>query len=527
MDVLMFNPAPRRGWQAQRRVELPLSLLAPATPLDRQGYRVKIIDQYADPNWKDAFRDSLKQKPICFGVTCMTGPQIRRALEVSRLFKERHPDVPVVWGGIHASLLPEQTLANPYVDIVVVGEGESTFEELVKALAAGGPLSRVQGICYKEGDEALGAVGKAGTDGSLGLRVLGTRQKKEPFTSGNSGNHAVHWTGERPFVNLDEQPPLSYHLVDMGLYRRHLFGGAHFSINTSRGCVFRCKFCWDPVLHKRRWRAMKPETVLGHLTAIVRDYGIQGFNFTDDHFFIDMKRAYAIMEGIVRSGLKITIGKLQVRADTICRMDDDFLKLIVRAGVKRFTIGVESGSQRLLDLIQKDVKLEQVAEASRKLIPYPIVPLYLFMMGLPTETPEDLAATIRLAERLVKENPRACKTCNIYTPYPGTALYDLAVQLGLREPRRLEEWAAFNFRKVADHSPWISAEMRRLVARLDFPLMFLGNHFIMPYKRTNPLVVPLARLYRPVARYRIKKLETRFPIETHLVKAMGLFARQD
>jgi len=528
MDVLMFNPAPRSGWQAQRRVEVPLSLLAPATPLDRQGYRIRIIDQYADPDWRSEFLKALDQKPICFAVTCMTGPQINRALEVSKAFKERHPDVPIVWGGIHASLLPEQTLANPYVDIVVVGEGEATFEELVKALAAKAPLGGVRGICYKEDGTAVETIGSAHADGSLGLRVLGTRERNAPARTDSNGKPGVNWTGERPFVVLDEQPPLSYHLVDMALYRRRLFGADHFSINTSRGCVFRCSFCWDPVLHKRKWRAMSPGTVIDHLQSIVRDYGIQGFNFTDDHFFIDMDRAYQIMEGIVRADLKITISKLHTRVESVCRMDDDFLKLMVRAGVKRFTLGIESGSQRILDLIKKDMKLDRVMEASRKLVPHPIVPVYLFMMGLPTETPDDLAATLRLAERLVEENPRACKSCNIYTPYPGTELYELALEMGLEEPRRLEDWAAFNYRKVADHTPWIPAETRRLVTGLDFPLMFIGKgHFVTPYKKTNPLVVGLAKLYHPIAKYRVRNLDTRFPIETHLVKALGLFARQD
>lgn len=170
MDIVLFNPAPRSGKQVQRRVELPLSLLCPATPLDRQGYRIKIIDEFANPNWKRELLEALAQKPICFGVTCMTGPQILHALTASKLVRNLYPGVPIIWGGIHASLLPEQTLANPYVDVVVVGEGEETFPELVKALESGTSLSNVCGLSYKE-------------------------------------NGKVHHTGNRLFVNLEEQPP--------------------------------------------------------------------------------------------------------------------------------------------------------------------------------------------------------------------------------------------------------------------------------------------------------------------------------
>ncbi|HWP93205.1 MAG TPA: cobalamin-dependent protein, partial [Thermodesulfobacteriota bacterium] len=199
MDVLLFNPAPRSGWQAQRRVEVPLSLLCTATPLARQGYRIKIIDQFANPNWKREFTDALKEKPICFGVTCMTGPQILRALEACEQFRERHPDVPIVWGGIHASLLPQQTLENPYVDIVVVGEGEETFKELVKALESGAPLNLVKGICFKEyknGNNGKSEESQTLTHNqSSDLRVLGTHEKNEPVTINSRGGYKVRWTG--------------------------------------------------------------------------------------------------------------------------------------------------------------------------------------------------------------------------------------------------------------------------------------------------------------------------------------------
>ncbi len=490
-DIVLFNPAPRSGKQVQRRVELPLSLLCPATPLDLEGYRIKIIDEFANPNWKRELQESLAQKPICFGVTCMTGPQILHALAACRFVRTRYPDVPIIWGGIHPSLLPEQTLQNPYVDIVVVGEGEETFPELVKALETNQPLSNVLGIYYKE-------------------------------------HSKVYHTGDRPFIKLDEQPPLSYHLINMDHYRRRLFGIDHVSFNSSRGCTFRCNFCWDPIMHKRKWRAMAPETVLDQIKRIIFDYNIRGFLFTDDHFFIDLDRSYQILEGMIRANLNVSISKLQIRADTICRLDKEFLQLMIRAGVKRFSIGVESGSQRILNLMNKDCSIEEVIEANYKLLPYPIVPVYLFMMGLPTETPEEFAQSVRLAIRLTDENPRAVKTFNIYTPYPGTGLYQLCIQLGLKEPQRLEDWARFNFRNIPEESKWISPELKRMIEGMDFPLMFLGKgHFVTPYKKTNPLVVALSRLYYPIARYRVKNLNVRIPIETKLVKGLRLFGRQD
>jgi len=485
---LLFNPAPRRGWQPHRRVELPLNLLFPATALLREGYRVRIVDQYGDPGWEEKFEEALRENPICFGVSSMTGPQIIRALSACKRFRGEHPGVPIVWGGIHASILPEQTLENHYVDIVVIGEGEATLPELVRTIESGGSLADVQGIAYTENGEY---------------------RRNE----------------DRPFIDLDQHPPLAYDLIDIDLYRRKIFGSDHVSFNSSRGCLNRCKFCYDSVVHKRKWRAMQPDTIIDRMERIVRDHGIHGFNFTDDNMFVNMNHAYCLFERIARSDLGLRIGKLHIRADTIARMDKDFLELLIKAGVERLTIGVESGNQRILDLIDKGLTPEKVLESSKKLTGYPVTPVYLFMMGLPTETPDELRDSVELARRLLRENPRASKSFNIYTPYPGTQLYSLAKEMGLREPVRLEDWSPLNYRHVDRESPWISKETKRLVEALDFPLMFMGKgHF---YKKTNPVVKGLARLYHPVAEYRTSRMDPRFPIETRIVKGLGLFGRED
>ena len=113
MKIVLFNPAPRSGWQAQRRVELPLGVLCVATGLVRKGYNVRIVDGFASSNWRKELLDAIREKPLCFGVTSMTGPQIPHALQACKLVRNLHPDVPIIWGGIHATLLPEQTLQNP------------------------------------------------------------------------------------------------------------------------------------------------------------------------------------------------------------------------------------------------------------------------------------------------------------------------------------------------------------------------------------------------------------------------------
>jgi len=488
MKVVLFNPSPRQGFQAHRRVELPLNLLHPATPLVHAGFQVKIVDQFADPDWERKFEEALREKPVCFGVSCMTGPQIIRALAACKAVKERYPDVPTVWGGIHPTILPEQTLKHPLVDIVVIGEGEATLLELVKALANVNSLQGIAGIGYRE-------------------------------------NGSIRLNEARPFVDMNAQPPLAYDLVDINLYRRKIFKSDHVSFCSSRGCPFRCGFCYDNVVHKRKWRAMQPERVVEELKRLMRDYGIHGFNFTDDNLFTNLDHAHRLMALIARADMKIRIGKLHIRIDSIRKMDNEFLDLLARVGVERLTTGVESGKQRVLDLIEKNLNVEHVLEVSRRLVGRPFLPVYLFMMGLPTETPDELAQSIRLAEQLLDENPKAAKSFNVYTPYPGTSLYQLAVKMGLKEPQRLEDWSPLNYRHVPKDAPWIVPETKKLIAGLDFPLMFLGTNF--QYKKVHPLVNGLGKLYLPVAQYRVRNMDARFPIETKLVRALGLFGRED
>ena len=279
-------------------------------------------------------------------------------------------------------------------------------------------------------------------------------------------------------------------------------------------------------MHQRRYRAMEPATVMAHLERMVRDYGLRKFLFTDDNFFLDMRRAQGILDAIARSGFGIALGKLQARADAVCKMDREFLGLLVRAGVRRLTIGVESGSPRILKMISKDETVETMLEANRRLAEFPIVPLFFFMMGFPTETREELGQSISLALRLLRENPNADVSFNVYTPYPGTQLYREAVEHGLPESQSLEQWALVNFRKPPPEGAHVPPETLAMIAGLDFPLMFLGTRFSPhAYRSINKFARIGGRLYHPIAMYRLKHLEPRFPIETKLARALGVFAR--
>lgn len=489
-SVILVHPSTSTRWSAQPWCDLPLELISVGSPLVRAGYRVHVIDQRVQPDWRERLSSALAEKPVCVGVTSTTGPQLRQALEVSRLVK-RHGDVPVVWGGIHATLLPEQTLAKAEIDFVVEGEGERTFAELVAALESGSDVQGIAGVWCKHGGRVL---------------------------------HGA----PRPFIDLNEEPLLQYDLVDVPNYTSTVFGVKRLSFSTSRGCSFPCAFCYSTVVHRRHWRALRADIAVEQMKEFSRRYGVRGLVLTDPNFFLDLDRARSILEGVVRGNLGLVFTRLHIRFDTLRRLGDEDIDLLDRAGCRCLSIGVESGSARIRELLHKPIDERELHETNRRLSRSMIMPLYLFMAGFPTETIEELEATVRLFMKLVSDNPRAAKSLNTYAPFPRTELYDLAVAEGLRPPQRMEDWFTFSYRNLGSGGSWLSDRVRKAVEMLDFCSFFVGERtLVSPYKQTSALVTAAARIYAPIARARVKNLFYHLPLEVRAAKKLGFYGNTD
>ena len=235
-----------------------MSLLSVAAPLVKNGFSVKIIDQRADDNWKETLLKELKEKPLFLGVSSKTGKQIMNALEASKIAKE-NSSVPVVWGGVHPSLLPEETLRSENVDFVIIGEGEFPALKLAEAIKNNQSPENIEGLGYKK-------YGK------------------------------VFYNPQKTFVNLDELPDIPYHLVNINDYIDNFSfasgkPGRNIAFYTSRGCPHRCGFCYNKEFNKRKWRGESAEKLVGRMKKMISDYGINAFEIEDDEFFVDMNRA--------------------------------------------------------------------------------------------------------------------------------------------------------------------------------------------------------------------------------------------
>jgi len=442
----------------------PLSLLA-AVRLAGRDHEVRIVDQRLPRDWRLELREALARRPLFVGLTSVTGSQLNHALAAARLAKKLAPSTPVVWGGIHATLFPEQVLAEPTVDIVVRGEGEQSLAELAEALAAQRGPEGIAGLSYRDGENVT----------------------HEP---------------ERPFVDLAAMPDVDLDLPPGG---DHFFieGRAATYVETSRGCPMGCAYCYNAVFHHRRWRGEAADVVLERWRRLRRDRPhLAHLSIVDDNFFGKKARAIELAEGLVREGAPF---RYQVQGAEVAMLDgftDDELDLLARSGCVRLDMGVESGSERLLKEVNKQLRPEQVLRLNRRLARRGITAWYNFLGGMPGETKDDLAAGFDLMLRLLAENPRALVSpFYLYAPYPGTVLFERSRTLGYQPPARLDGWAGLHDGRLA--VPWIDAAHRRMLSGAYFASIFVDRK--LQVYDTKPWYCLAARLYRPVARWRLAR----------------------
>ena len=200
----------------------------------------------------------------------------------------------------------------------------------------------------------------------------------------------------------------------------------------------------------------------------VKRFNLDSIWIRDDNFFVDMKRATDICNILLKEKVDIKWYSSGTRADAIMKMTHEEITTIKRAGSEVFKIGAESGSPRILQLISKQATVEDTLNANKKSMKYDIIPAFSFIGGFPTETYDELLQTIDCMIKLKKDNPAAqIESMCIYTPYPGTSLYPLALEHGLKPPQKLEEWSTWGFHDFnEERNPWLNSNERRRLGNI-------------------------------------------------------------
>lgn len=268
---------------------------------------------------------------------------------------------------------------NPYIDYVIMGEPELTFKEILEGI----PNEEILGICYKENFQSV-------------------RNENRPFNE-----------------NLDILPFPARHLVDNSIYKRPDNGKIQAVIKVSRGCPYHCFFCLATPVSGEKLRVRSAENIIAEIKECVEKYNITNFLFWSDIFNLDRNWTINLCEKIIQSRLKITWSS-NTRANT---MDDELANIMYKAGCRLVSIGVESGSQEILNNIGKKITLDEVRKTVKILKKNKIKIYNYFVIGLPWETEKTVEETIKFAIELDSN------FISFYTavPLPGTRFFAYAM----------------------------------------------------------------------------------------------------
>lgn len=447
---------------------MPIALLAIGSALERSRYEVVVVDGRTE---RDPVARMLAEtdNALCVGISVLTGTPIRDALNVTRAVRASRPACRIIWGGWHPSLFPIDTLRESGADAVVIGQGEDAFAEIVERLAAGERLRDVAGSAVREGDDPERA----------GLNPPRPTRDINVFPAHDYG--LIHL--ERYFA-LKQQRQLDY--------------------ITSQGCRFRCTFCADPTVYGRAWFGLEPARIGDELAHLFKKYAFADVGFQDETFFTHSGRVAAIAEEILRRDLSFS-WMATMRADQGARLDEMVLAACRHAGLRRVMVGIESGSQEMLDWMKKDIKLEQVLVTAEKCRRHGIGVLFNLIVGFPDEPAASIDTTLDLAKRLRALGPDFQVALFQYRPYPGTPITDGLARRGITLPRGLDEWAGIEERPGA--SPWMDRRKAVLIDRFGF-------YQRIGWARPSALRAPLQAL----ARWRCRGDRYAFPIEKAVVE---------
>ncbi|MBN1823315.1 MAG: radical SAM protein [Endomicrobiales bacterium] len=416
IDVLFIDPpwiieSDRNFWKQIGSCLPSLGMAYVAGYLEGKGFSCRIIDSTAE-KYSIADLEAILRKaefrPKYLGLTATT-PLIENALRIAEIAKRIFPNVKVVMGGVHPTVMPEEVLSSKNVDMVVRGEGEETMAEIV----SGADPGKIAGISYRDGAQ---------------------KTRHNP---------------DRPLIgDLDKIPPPAYHLLPMKKYYPAI--GSYkrlpaMSIFATRGCPGRCTFCYRTFFGKTRKRSAR--NIMEEVELLRNRYGVREIAFYDDAFTVFRKTVMEFCDLLNEKKLDVSWSCF-TRADLI---DEELLKRMKSAGCHLVLFGVESADEEILESINKKIDLEKVKKAVKEARKAGIETRASFMLGNPGETEETIKKTINFAFRLDPDQVHF----NITTAYPGTELYEWAKTKGYLSACR---WSCYTMSESNINLPTVSRE---------------------------------------------------------------------
>jgi|GEM_PF-2626257 len=383
--VLLIQPHQDRDLKKElAEPPTPLSLVYVGTAI-KDKHPVKIYDRNLVFDDGDFLKEVKKFNPDIIAITGMTSKMLLDVLYLSKLIKKEFPKKIVVVGGIHATIEPDSLLREKGIDFIIRGEGEEAFLEFCDN--------------YDKNPKKL-----------KDLKNI----NKNPL---------------RPFLNMNDLKFPDYSLIDLKKYKK-------IQVSLSRGCAHNCQFCYSCKMWGKEGRPFvrtySTEKAKEFFKKIIEEYGIKTFEIVDDNFVEIKSRAIELCKFLEKYRVNFFCFG---RSDSL---NDEIMPALKKAGCHTIFIGAESGSQRILDFLNKRTTVEQNANAIRLCKKYGITSDAAFMIGITTETKEDLEMT----KQFIKKYKPDVSNVNIFNPFPGTETFDYCIRNKLIEkPQTLDEWA--------------------------------------------------------------------------------------
>jgi len=417
VKILLLNPPFLAPKEAGLGISFPLGLAYLGTAVKKAGFDVVALDAAAERPAREIKNDLLlfgldekelqeriaEIKPEAVGIGCFFSSRFPAVIEAARVVKKIDENIITVTGGIHTSLMPVKVCSNPEIDFAVIGEGERTFVEFLKAVSEGGGFENIDGLAYKT-------------------------------------NRGIKLNPRKSYVeDLDGLGFPAWELFDMEKYlgigegRWDLGGGRYAPVVTSRSCPYRCTFCSIHHVMGPKYRTHSPEYVVDMIDTLAKKYNVDEISFEDDNLTYDKDRFTSICRGIIDRGINIkwnTPNGVHVGS-----LDRDSIEWAKRSGCDSLNLAVESGDDFIRNkVIKKGLSSESIYRAARACRDMGIKTNAYFVIGMPGETEESINKSRKLLSDLKFNNV----SIFVATPMPGTRLYDECIAKGYLDKNSYE-----------------------------------------------------------------------------------------
>lgn len=443
---------------------------------------------------------------VFIGFSVMT-IQVKWAYLVSSGIKKARPDVKIVWGGVHPTLFPEQTVLDNAVDVCVVNECASTIVQITNAIAKNTNLSEIPGLCYRENGSAHRSLPNQIADDFTNI----------PHIDFSIMNHKLYSRNNNIAIDSSFSEEYKTDIV--------------YPLNASIGCNFRCNFCINVILG-RKYKMLSAEEIVERIQYLQSEYGANFIHMVDENFFGNKQRIYRFVELLRANNIKIK-WRPQLRADYFHEnyINGSFIKELEQSGMTMAVMGVESASQRTLDMLDKRLKVESIIKAVETLSKTRIIPRLSFMVGMPGETEDEIQKTYQFVVMLKEKYPSCQPLVTPFRLFPGSKLYEIAVsEYGYKSPESLLEWVEMDDKEYSEtvgyqnikYYPWIRDAKKFESRHKIFTIFKVASWSLSPYLTKMNLKAKIRyfvkRFLYKIAALRIRKDFYNFNIEYFLLE---------